>query len=161
MTTIAITGHRPDRIPNSQYVRVQLDLAFHDFRPDRIYLGMAYGADLMAAKAAYYAKVPYAAVRPWAGHRESIPEGYWRKQWDKAWKYADERIDISTSQTFPGNHVYHQRNKYMIDRADTVVAVWDGIPKGGTYETVKLALRKRIPVHVIDVDMMETRWLLR
>ena len=45
---------------------------------------------------------------------------------------------------------FHQRNRYMVDKADCVIAVWDGTP-GGTGYTVAYAREKGVPVTVLDV----------
>ena len=33
----------------------------------------------------------------------------------------------------------HKRNRYMVDKADLVLAVWNGVCSGGTWETIKYA----------------------
>ena len=37
---------------------------------------------------------------------------------------------------------YLNRDKWIVDRADIVLVVWDGIPKGGTYYTMQYAKEK-------------------
>ena len=38
--------------------------------------------------------------------------------------------------------VYSHRNRYMVDRSARLLAVYDGVPKGGTAQTLAYALRK-------------------
>lgn len=47
---------------------------------------------------------------------------------------------------------YAAANELLIETADLLVAVWDGLPargSGGTAEAVAAAERRRLPVHVI------------
>ena len=41
---------------------------------------------------------------------------------------------------------YFRRNEYMVRKADTVIAYWDLVPKGGTFYTVSKALESGKPV---------------
>ena len=41
---------------------------------------------------------------------------------------------------------YFRRNEYMVRKADTVIAYWDLVPKGGTFYTVSNALESGKPV---------------
>ena len=45
-------------------------------------------------------------------------------------------------------HCMHKRNRYMVDMADRLIAVYDGT-EGGTRMTVKCALDKGIRVDVL------------
>jgi hypothetical protein len=46
---------------------------------------------------------------------------------------------------------YHQRNRRMVQRADLLVACWNGIPFGGTAATVYEAYKQRVPVYVVPI----------
>lgn len=46
------------------------------------------------------------------------------------------------------------RNKYMVDNSDVVIAVWDGIPKGGTYNCIKYADKSNKSVIRINPNMI-------
>ena len=35
-----------------------------------------------------------------------------------------------------------KRNMYMVDRADLVLAIWNGEEKGGTWNTIRYARKK-------------------
>lgn len=52
------------------------------------------------------------------------------------------------------------RNMYMVDNADVVIACWDGIEKGGTWNCVDYALKKGKIVVVINPKTYEktTMW---
>lgn len=153
---VAITGHRAKDLKNEQYVYAQLKHAFHDLRADKVIQGMCDGVDLMAAKVAYLDRIPYIAVKPWSTH--TVAEG-WLHQYKQAEKYAEHVEIINQSEIFPGPHVYHERNRWMVDRAGVVVAVWSGHKKGGTYATVEYAKKKERPIWRINPETMEVGWL--
>ncbi len=43
------------------------------------------------------------------------------------------------------------RNEYMVNKSDSVIAVWDGVEEGGTWYTVKYARKNGKTVNVIEV----------
>ena len=43
-----------------------------------------------------------------------------------------------------------RRNRYMVDHAHRVLALYDGIPKGGTAQTLAYALRQGCSVTILD-----------
>ena len=47
----------------------------------------------------------------------------------------------------------HKRNRYMVDQADFIIAVWDGRPRG-TGRTVQYAQRQGKPVTIINPKTM-------
>src|SRR5690349_13971609 len=102
---------------------------------DRLIQGMAAGVDLWSARAAYFAEVPYWCARPWFGHMPRVAD---RKDYESALKHAEKVIDVNPSSKYPGAWVYQERNKWMVDNADMVLAVWDGTT-GGTFNAVKYA----------------------
>lgn len=159
MSVASITGHRPNRIPNKEYVEYQLTLAYKDLKIERVIQGMAAGVDLWSARMAYYSRIPYVAVRPWAGHTPSWED---KAMYNYAIEHADEIIIVNESEKFLGNWMYQRRNEWMVDHGDVVIAVWDGEPKGGTWNCIKYALDQDRKVWVIPPDPKENKnvgWL--
>lgn len=144
---IAITGHRPNRIPSEQYVSAQLRNSFIDLSAGHVIQGMADGVDLLAALAAQNAKIPFSCAIPWEGHK---PGNGWEDAYHFALVYAENVWVVNDCQGYPGPQVYQERNEYMVDRCHILVAVWDFQKKGGTWNTVKYAISKRIPIWRID-----------
>jgi uncharacterized phage-like protein YoqJ len=159
MTNVAITGHRPDKIPDGKWVYDRLLEAFEDLGAFRVIQGMAPGVDLLSAHAAYDAGLPFVCAKPYPSHRRYVEKNYpdWTMNYDSALEKADEVVDVC--KTYEGVWVFQRRNEWMVDHADTVIAVWDGT-KGGTANCVKYANRKRKPVYLIDPATPEVHGLL-
>lgn len=151
---IAVTGHRPEKINNWQFVEAQLAHAFTDFKADLVIQGMAAGVDLTAARIAYVLKIPFWAARPWAGHK---PRRADERDYMYAETFAEAVTDVDPSQEYKGPWVYQKRNEWMVDQADMVVAVWDGT-SGGTANCVKYAQKKGKRIWRINPLTHEVGW---
>ena len=130
---IAITGHRPGRLNGKEKeVYKWFHEKFTKLHPTEVITGMAKGADLIAAQAAKDLNIPYLCVYP-----------YKRKSF-----LVEEQELINTAagivyladKYFQGCYVV--RDRYMVDRADKVLAVWDNKTGGGTYYTMNYAIGK-------------------
>lgn len=156
---IAITGHRPEyftslRTPTGLDPLKWVDQALHEavtvLSPSAFIVGMAAGVDILAACVAIDRNIPLIAARPWAQHRVNYHNLY-----DYILARAQEVVITNPAEHYPGPHVYAQRNEYMVNNADAVIAVWNGIAKGGTAGTVRYAKRQGKPVHWIDISKWE------
>ena len=110
---------------------------------DHLFVGMCHGVDLLAGMAALEEGVSYTACLPWRGHKP--PRGFEELYWDLR-KRAEDTWCANDSFEFPGAWVYHERNRFMVDNAEVVLAYWDGTPSGGTYQTLRYA--KKVGVGV-------------
>lgn len=149
MTTIAITGHRPEQLGETGWVETALETVYGRLQPELVYQGMAAGADLLSATVAEKMGIPYVACRPWATHsaRDQDAELY-QHVLDAA-----ERVDVvSDAQSYVGPWLYHKRNEYMVDHADIVVAVWNGSNTGGTAACVRYAKKQNKFIVRINPD---------
>lgn len=154
---VAMTGHRADKVAlyNKGYIRHQIRAAFNDLKADLVIQGMCDGIDLMAAKYAYDLHIPFWSVRPWMGHHAAPG---WQDWYLNARVYAERVIVLDKSKKYTGPWLYHNRNKWMVDNCDVVVAVWDGERSGGTFATVRYALGKK-PIWHINPKAYEVGWL--
>lgn len=152
---LAITGHRPDKLPRLYETAKAIGQAYDDLGATYVYQGQAPGADIKAAMSCYFEQIPYCAVVPWAGHKDSMPDAYWLSQWEEAIKYADRVEVLSDSKEYLGPWLYHNRNQFMVDHADAVLAIWDRKPGGGTASTVEYAWENNKDVFVIDPFTLE------
>ena len=55
-----------------------------------------------------------------------------------------------------GQHTYtpgcmNRRNRYMVDRSSLLIAVYDGIPQGGTLNTLSYAMGKGVRTVILPV----------
>jgi uncharacterized phage-like protein YoqJ len=147
---VGITGHRPERIEdNEEAVRELISEALVMLGATRFFQGMAAGVDLWSAKEAWKLKIPYVGVRPWAGHMPRVADTV---EYTKVLNHADEIVNTNQSLEYPGMICYHTRNEYIVDNVDTMIAVWDGKPFGGTYSCIMYAWQKAIPVLRIDPE---------
>jgi len=156
MTTVAITGHRPERIPNIHMVEHALAYAFHELEVEKVIQGMAAGVDLLAARTAFRMNIPFISARPWAGHTPRVADEY---DYMMAINNAIEVVDVDPSTSYPGAWVYQKRNEWMVDNAELVIAVWDGERKGGTFNCVKYANQEERHIYCIDPATGAAEWI--
>jgi uncharacterized phage-like protein YoqJ len=112
---------------------------------------MAAGFDLWAAdEIERELGIPLIAAVPWKGHTA-------RKEDEEL--YADiltraqEIVYVNDSEQYPGPWVYQDRNEYMVDRADLVMAYLNPHKnKGGTYNCVTYAKKVGKPVANVWYD---------
>lgn len=159
---IAITGHRPERIPDFKIVENALLHAFEELDVTHVIQGMAAGVDLVSAKVAHYYNLPFTCARPWATHKGRMggSQGFtesWERDYDFALRLADEVVDVDPARSYPGPWVYQKRNEWMVDNAEAVIAVWDGT-KGGTANCVNYALKKQKPIWRITPATGKGQW---
>jgi len=147
MTTVAITGHRPEDLANPEWVYKTLKDVLTQIDPDVLYQGMAAGVDLLSAQVAYELSIPYVAARPWATHTPRIEDA---ELYEWVLDNAFEVAVVNSLRYYAGPFMYHARNEFMVDHADIVVAVWNGTTKGGTAACVRYANRKNKPLIQID-----------
>jgi uncharacterized phage-like protein YoqJ len=153
---VGVSGHRSERILNMQFVKTQLEHAFSDLKAERVLQGMCEGVDLVAARTSYDMNIPFWAVIPWKGHKPSADIS---SIYLNAKVYAEKVVYVSDSMTYTGPDLFHARNRYIVDNSDTLVAVWDGTKKGGTWETIKYAKAQEKPVWLIHVGVWGAGWL--
>lgn len=143
-----ISGHRPERISHPAEVKLAVSESLKNLNVSVFYQGMAAGVDLWSAKEAWKLGIPYVAVRPWAGHKPRVAD---ELEYSKVMKHAAKVIDVSGFRDYTGPWLYMNRNRHIVDKVDTLIAVWDGEKTGGTYECIKYAWFKAVPVLRIDV----------
>lgn len=44
-----------------------------------------------------------------------------------------------------------RRNRYMVDRACRIIAVYDGEPRGGTAQTLAYAMRQGLELDILEI----------
>lgn len=155
MNVCCITGHRPNRIPDMDMVEDSLYDAYENLDIEHVIQGMADGADLISARAAWDCRIGFSCARPWTNH---APGKHWVNLYEWALDRAENVWVVNDSLGYPGPQVYQERNEFMVDRAHLVIAVWDGTKKGGTWNTIKYALEEKRPIWRIDPRDGESGW---
>lgn len=158
-THVAVTGHRPHKIPKELRSSVERRLAYavdklvHERGMEVAISGLAQGVDLQFAELAAaagarvwgYSPYPEQAQRwsqPWVRRRARVIEGA-------------ERVEHLAAEF--GNHHLHNRNTWLINDAHALVVVAHTTrTSGGTINALRYA-RSRIPIVLIDLNDDEVR----
>ena len=150
------SGHRPEKLNEpeaeiKQWLSEQIDSAIAAGYTTFI-SGCAMGVDIWAAQIVFQKKQQNPSLRliaatPWPGfsNKWSID---WQAQYSDLLKNADLIIPVS-------NHyhksVFQQRNEWMVDHSNRVIAYFNGAP-GGTKNTIDYAASKGIEVVTNNPD---------
>lgn len=117
----------------------------------RIISGMALGVDQVAAYVGIYLRERYKNVKLEAAIPCQGQDLKWR-DWSKwVYQYLLSKCDVKTL-VHDGPYNYHcmqDRNEYMVDHADLLIAVWDG-SSGGTGNCVRYAKTRNVKIIQID-----------
>lgn len=159
---VAFTGHRPDRIggydennPKARDVKARLRKAV-DYciaHGKKVFVvGGAIGVDMWAGELIAELKKADPSIRlviaePFAGH-----DAKWKDEHKvryAALKSVADKVVVVHSGGYDAWKM-NKRNEYMIDRASTLVAVFDGDKYGGTYNALSYA-RKRGGVNILTI----------
>lgn len=151
-TTCAITGHRPEKLgfastdaDCAEYVRFRGELTRAICRMaadgvDTFLVGGARGVDTWAMEAVSALKYHNPAVRmiaalPYPGHNP-FQEAEARQHYQILLARCDKIVYVSES--FHAG-CFLARNRWMVDHAGRVLAVWNGGRRSGTAQTVRYA----------------------
>ena len=157
MKKIAVTGHRPKYLgneygligPYSNYIRAELQKIIDEHKPTHMISGMALGVDTIWAKLAVENNIPLIAAIPFteqAKNWSTIDQNNYSHLLTK----AQERYIISMTNIFTPD-VYHNRDKWMVNNADLVVAVLLKKKKtSGTAFTARYAESQKVSVIYVD-----------
>jgi len=113
--------------------------------------GMALGVDIWCAEIILRLKKRYRDITLECALPCAAQSRYWseeqRQRYYDILAYADRVSKISER--------YHrgcmmERNRYMVDKSEIVLAVWNGKPHGGTYNTLRYAVKKRKRIIILN-----------
>ena len=162
--TCCFTGHRPDKLPWGENeadprclrLKSRIAQAVEDAYAagDRHFIcGMARGCDLYFAEAvlelrAWHDDATLECARPCEAQADSWPEAErarYRSILDQC------NFETLVQQNYD-RFCMMRRNRYMVDRSARIVAVYNGVPKGGTYQTLLYAMKKGLEPHTLDLE---------
>lgn len=143
---VAITGHRPGRLNGHEAeVSKWIIEQFKEYEPEMVYSGMAMGVDQLFALLANNFNIPLVCCYPFRRENYHPVEN---QIMDK----AEEILFISEHYS---KSSYYIRDKYMVDNCDVLLAVWDGIEKGGTWLTIDYARKKNKKIIYFPSDKLK------
>lgn len=144
---LAATGHRPDKL-GGYSIEVQAGLGMLAFKhiaelePEEIISGMALGWDMAVAEAALISDVPLICAVPFESQ-----DWVWPKESQMMYRAILARAKqveiISDGGYAPWK--MSLRNKWMVNRADHMLAMWNG-SSGGTANCIRDANKRQLPI---------------
>ncbi|MBQ9120737.1 MAG: DUF1273 family protein [Clostridia bacterium] len=146
-----VTGHRPSGFPFPReevnplflhyYLKVLDDInEWIGMGCDRFITGMAEGADVDFAIAVLdfkkdYHHIQLEAALPYPVQQPKKCSDYHRKREQILAKC--DKVHLVSDHFYRG--CMDKRNRFMVDQADVVYAIWNGKKSGGTWNTIKYA----------------------
>lgn len=153
MTRLAITGHRGLPQGTSNLVDEALRAEIGKQSGEVVGLScLADGADSLFATAVLDHGGSLVVIVPAANYRNGLPREH-HQTYDELLYKATEVIRLSYIESTSESHM--DASVKMLERADHLVAVWDGKPArgyGGTADVVRAAHERNIPVTVVWPD---------
>ena len=160
----AFTGHRPELLPwgtaeddpRCVELKAKLDRRLGELydRGFRHFLcGMAKGADFYFGEAVLRLKDAHPDVRLEAAVPFPEQSAHWSRADRERHRALLARCDLETliQQTYTQTCM-QRRNRYMVDHAACLLAVYNGRPEAsGTLNTISYALQKGVPVDILEV----------
>lgn len=115
-----------------------------DYRATKAISGMAIGWDTAFALAALEHNVPLIAAVPFVGQESVWPQKA-KDRYHDILRHAAE-VHIICEGGYAG-WKYHERDKWMVEKCEEMIALWNGHPKGGTAATVRYTKQAQKPWH--------------
>lgn len=146
----ALTGHR---VLGGDFSKQKLNMILQEMIVDKnvdiFYCGMALGFDMLACEMLIelqkiYPQVKIIACIPCLEQPDVFPPKE-KLRYHELLKHCYSNVLISLTYT---RACMHQRNHYMVDNADYLIAYCNK-PTGGSVNTVKYAQKKGIPVFFV------------
>lgn len=153
---ISFTGHRPDRLggyvtPNPLYTKIVSNMRYviEGLGAKLIYVGGAQGVDTWAAELAIEMKIPFILAIPCENQEALWPKAA-KEKYHSILEKAKEVI-LVCSGPYSAEKMFI-RNRFLVDKADTLVAIFDG-SKSGTMNCVNYA--KKMKKTIITINPKE------
>ncbi|MEU0842150.1 hypothetical protein ABZ370_22125 [Streptomyces sp. NPDC005962] len=156
MTTIAVTGHMDLTDESVPLVRAELDKVLASYETSGL-VGVsciAKGSDSLFAEAVLAVGGSLVVVIPSQDYRQAKVKPDHAETFDRLVEAADEVL-VMPHET-ANRQAYEAANAVLLERADRLVAVWNGQPPGGkgggTADVVYQAREAGVPVDVVWPD---------
>jgi uncharacterized phage-like protein YoqJ len=161
------SGHRPQRFPwgyneeDPGYTLLleRIDIAMTAAIGSGIthfFCGGALGTDTWAAETVLLKKqeiegITLEIVIPFLGQERRWAQKD-RERYKRLLLSADGFIVLEPRYT---QSCMMMRNRYMVENSSRLIAVYDGEPAGGTWQTIKMAIGKGLSLDIIDAHMVK------
>ena len=138
---VAGTGHRPPKLGGYSDAAHQILIQYAEealkyIKPDKVISGMALGWDQALAQAAINLDIPFIAAVPFKGQESRWPIES-QERFKRLLSKADETVVTSSSGGYAAWKMT-VRNKYMVNNASIILAMYDG-SDGGTKNCLNYA----------------------
>lgn len=161
--TVCFSGYRPEKLPwgsdesdprcvllKQRLRRAVCDACADGYR--HFICGMARGADTYCAELVLALRQQYPDITLEAAIPCPSQSDAWLPEEQARWRSMVERCDFETVvQDHYGPGCMQRRNRYMVDHAARLIAVFDG-QEGGTRRTVEYALRCGLEIVYVGVE---------
>lgn len=160
---IAITGHRPNKLGNDydltsdlvNEVALKLQQLISQYKPTSMISGMALGIDMLWAKLAISEGIRLTAAIPcinqdkmWVQESKDLYYKILKHPLCSIHYVSDKEYDLKCM---------NERNEWMVDNCDLLIAVWDGT-SGGTANCIKYAVKKKKQIIYIDLKELKLKY---
>ena len=163
-TSCCFTGHRPDKLPwggreadsRCQALKARVARAVEEAWAagfTHFICGMARGCDLYFAEAVLALRqrrpeIALECARPCETQADSWPAPE-RERYQNI-------LDRCNYETLVQHHYDRfcmaRRNRYMVDRSSRLIAVYNGVPKGGTAQTLAYAMKRGLETCILSLE---------
>ncbi len=163
-TTCCFTGHRPTKLPwgeNEDDVRCLAVKEKLNEALERAYTagyrhficGMARGCDLYFVEGVLELQQRYPDITVEAARPCETQASTWPVAQKRRYYHILERCNYETLiQPSYDRGCMLRRNRYMVERSNHLIAIYDGNPKGGTASTIHYALRQELTLDMIPLE---------
>lgn len=167
MTACSFTGHRPQRFsfgydeddPKCDSLKVKMIMKTCELIEKGVrtfYTGMAQGVDQWAAEIVLDMKQHYHDVRLIAVLPCETQAAKWTpEQRDRYYNIIDRSDEAIPLQDRYTSDCMHKRNRWLVEHAEYLLAVYDDSGKGGTAYTVRYAREKQRQIISIHPDTLK------
>lgn len=169
MKTCCCTGHRPKGFPfkygtdlkkHNEYLNAleeKIKLAITDYGVTNFISGMALGVDLDFAEIVLYLRdtehYPITLECAIPDVNQALKwSGKDKLRYTSLLERADEKHYISGRNAADS---MLKRNRYMVDTSEIVIAIFNGIEKGGTWYTINYAKKQNKRIEIIDLNKVD------
>jgi uncharacterized phage-like protein YoqJ len=157
---VAFSGHRPEKIggynrnaPLRQAVaaairdELKIIVNAHQNQEIVVVTGGALGVDTDAAREAFDLGLKYIVAVPFRGQEKGWPDES-KRQYKNMLELAS-KVEYVHDGPYTHGGLYQDRNIWMVDNSDILIALWDG-SSGGTANCVAYAQKKKHELKIIN-----------